>query len=96
MIRYTLYGSKGCVKCLVAKKLLEAMKIEYIYRDVESAEELANYHYIIDKCDGDGNKLPGLLMCEVGDNPELLKRLIQGDSVLDYLEAKRQFKEKKK
>ncbi|MDI6781848.1 MAG: hypothetical protein QME49_07090 [bacterium] len=58
MIRYTLYGSKSCVKSQLAKKLMDLMEMEYLYRDVEDAEHLAGYHFNIDDCSGDSSDLP--------------------------------------
>ena len=98
MTRYVLFGNKKCAICQVGEKLLKALGISFLYTDVATTNGLAAYQRHISDCNGDDNKLPGLLLCEVIDNKgnaELLKRLLQGDAVIDYLEVKRHLKEKK-
>lgn len=99
MIRYVLYGSVSCLKCKVAEQKLEALKIEFLYRDIGDADYLADYRLLISECNGDGGKRPGLLACEVGGesgSEELLKKLYQGDAAIDYLkELEKAAKEKK-
>ena len=87
---YTLYGAAGCALCLKAKQLMEKAKLDYVYVDVGFAEGLADYHYEIAAYDGDGSKLPGLLVPEIrtGSNESYVeKKLHQGMAVIDFLNA---------
>ena len=87
-MNYVLYGAAGCALCLKAKQLMEKAKLSYGYVDVGFAEGLADYHYEIDDCYGDGSKLPSLLMTasDTGNKGfHFEKKLYQGMSVIDYL-----------
>ncbi len=99
MIVYTLYGTARCPDCMKAKELMRGLDMSYEYVDVGNSDSLVDFNLLLNDLDGDGMRIPGLLACEpVEDNgePELLRRLWQGNALLKYLHGKKSFKEKNK
>ncbi len=81
------------------KKAYAGLDMGYEYVDVGNSDALVDFNILVNDLDGDGMRIPCLLACEPVENngePELLRRLWQGNALLKYLHDKKSFKEKNK